>query len=196
MGGGWELAASPTLVIGAFDGPEAEQLFRVRDALRFPDGRIAVANEGSHEIRIFGPDGAHRVSLGGEGEGPGEFSSLTALGLLGDSLAILDRRLRRVSLVHPQEGFVRAGTVEESVAAYPIQGWFFDTGSFLLEGIPGLTSGQIEQGFQRIPSPFRSCDLEGALLTDFGELPGPEQVTTTRRTGPWWPCHGPFAGLW
>ncbi len=69
--GGWSLAARPSLVIGSLHEPEDNGLYRVRGALRLPDGRIAVGSDGSHELRIYEADGALVRRLGGEGEGPG-----------------------------------------------------------------------------------------------------------------------------
>jgi hypothetical protein len=181
-GGGWTLAAQPRLAIGSLDGPEESQLFQVRGALRLPDGRIAIANEGSHEIRYYQTDGSHSHSLGGEGEGPGEFNAVNLLGRLGDSLVVLDRRQRRVSIIHPDQGFVRSFTPVEGTVAYPIAGWLFQTGSILFEDIPGMESGAFQEGFHRSPVPYASSDMEGALHTDFGELPGAEMKTITRQT--------------
>ena len=71
---GWRVGDAPAVSIGVLDGDDAYQLFRVEDATRLPDGRIAVANGGTGEIRYFSADGAHLESWGGVGEGPGEFS--------------------------------------------------------------------------------------------------------------------------
>jgi hypothetical protein len=181
-GGGWNVASDPSLTIGSFDGPEESQLYRVRGALRLSDGRIAVGNEGSQEVRYYQPDGSFSHSLGGEGEGPGEFTSVQLAGRWGDSLVVIDRRQRRISLLHPEEGFVRSFTPVEEVAVYPMEGWFFASGSILLRDLPGMESGAFEEGFNRSPIPFGSCDMEGGLRTDFGELPGAERVTITRQT--------------
>jgi hypothetical protein len=180
-GGGWSLAASPSLVIGGLDGPEDSGLYRVRGAARLPDGRIAVANDGSLEVKIFGVDGAQLASLGREGEGPGEFSSVTLTGRLSDTLIALDRRLRRVSLVHPDEGFIRSFNIAEPVADYLLGGWFFESGSVLIEDLSLGADGGFEDGFGRRPARLKSCDLTGALHSDFGELPGSEEFTVTRQ---------------
>ena len=167
-GGGWRAAMEPSLVLGSLAGAEENQLYRVRGALRLEDGRIAVANDGSQEIRIYGPSGDLQNRYGGDGEGPGEFRSVMLAGCLGDSLVVLDRRLRKVSLIH--------------VAAYPLSAWLFQTGSILIRDLPGLDSGAFEEGFHRTPIPFRSADMSGAVQTDFGGLPGAEEVTITRQT--------------
>src|SRR5688500_13596154 len=52
----WTLEPAPLVRIGADDG--GQSLHRVAAATRLADGRIAVANGGSHQIRIFGSDGA------------------------------------------------------------------------------------------------------------------------------------------
>lgn len=58
----WRLTEKPALDIGTVDGPEATRFHRVSDAALLPEGRIGVANAGSSEIRIFGPDGDHLSS--------------------------------------------------------------------------------------------------------------------------------------
>ncbi|MYE18044.1 MAG: hypothetical protein F4Y07_16365, partial [Gemmatimonadetes bacterium] len=60
--------------IGALAGAEVYQLYAVEDAARLADGRIAVANGGTGEIRFFSASGGHLASWGGIGEGPGEFA--------------------------------------------------------------------------------------------------------------------------
>jgi len=182
-GGGWSVPPEPEVVIGSFDGPEEEQqLYRVRGAARLSDGRIALGNEGSHEVRFFNPDGSFSHSIGGEGEGPGEFSSVLLAGLWGDTLVVIDRRQKRVSLLHPGEGFVRSFNVADGVVTYPLTGWVFGTGSVLFQDLPLDEAGGLADGFSRSPVPYGSCDTEGEALTDFGRLPGSEMVSVTQQT--------------
>lgn len=181
-GGGWSVASEPSLVLGSLAGAEENQLYRVRGALKLNDGRIVVANGGSQGIRIYDPGGHLQNRYGGDGEGPGEFRSVMLVGCLGDSLVVLDRRLRKVTLIHPDEGFLRAFNLADGVAAYPLGAWLFQTGSILIRDLPLVDSGAFDDGFHRTPVPFRSADMTGALETDFGGFPGAEQVTTTRQT--------------
>ncbi len=67
----WTLAGQPGLQLGTVEGNSAEQFFRVSGAVRLSDGRIAVANAGSQELRLFTPGGRHLRSVGGPGGGPG-----------------------------------------------------------------------------------------------------------------------------
>jgi hypothetical protein len=84
-------AAMPSLQIGLADGPEEYQLFQVADAKRLSDGAIAVVNQGSHELRIYEADGAHRATAGGRGQGPREFRNPSAIVILpGDTIQVQD----------------------------------------------------------------------------------------------------------
>ena len=70
---GWQVGPPPPFSIGIREGDERYQLFVVEDAARLPDGRIAVANAGTSEVRFYAGDGTYLESWGGVGEGPGEF---------------------------------------------------------------------------------------------------------------------------
>ena len=73
--------------IGAPEGEEAYLLHWVAGAARLPDGRIVVANGGTNEVRVFDSSGRHLGTWGGDGDGPGEFYSLSQIARWrGDSL--------------------------------------------------------------------------------------------------------------
>lgn len=74
---GWRVGDVPAVSIGTQEGDESDMLFLVSDATRLADGRIAVANAGSSELRVFSADGRFLAAWGGQGEGPGEFSGYT-----------------------------------------------------------------------------------------------------------------------
>lgn len=98
---GWSIGAQPSISIGSVDGGEADQLFGVTDATRLSDGRIVVANSGSNELRVFNPDGSHAGTWGGQGEGPGEFTSYSPTAVLswpGDSVAAPNPWALRLSI--------------------------------------------------------------------------------------------------
>jgi len=72
----WTLGPTPTLRIGGLDGAPEYELFRVAGARRLDDGRIVIANSGTHELRFYDADGTYLQSVGREGDGPGEFRRL------------------------------------------------------------------------------------------------------------------------
>lgn len=105
----WRIDPAPEVVIGELEGPPTQQLFNVIDATVLPDGRIAVANSGTFELRFFGPQGNYLASVGGEGDGPGEFRSLSAVDVVeGDSIYVWDQRAMRVSVLNVHGNFVRS----------------------------------------------------------------------------------------
>lgn len=70
---GWQVSAEPIVSIGTVEGGDDFQLHRVDDALKLPDGRIVVANAGSHQLLVFDSAGSHLDAWGQRGQGPGDF---------------------------------------------------------------------------------------------------------------------------
>jgi len=88
----------PVLSIGSAVGDEAYLFDGVSGGLIL-DGRIVVADAGGHAIRFFDSVGIHQRTVGGPGEGPGEFGDLGSLGRYrGDSIIVWDRALQRVTV--------------------------------------------------------------------------------------------------
>ena len=54
---GWRVGEAPAVSIGTLEGDEVYQLYAVEDAARLSDGRIAIANGGTGEIRFFSAAG-------------------------------------------------------------------------------------------------------------------------------------------
>ena len=107
-GNAWTLAAEPFLSIGSLDGPEEYQVFRVRAALRLPDGGLFITNGGTNEIRLFDRDGRHVKTVGREGGGPGEFLGVGVAWRYGpDSALVVDQSAGRVSVFHLDGSFGR-----------------------------------------------------------------------------------------
>ena len=102
----WDFGPGPVLQIGVGLEAEEEGLFRVRAASRLSDGRVAVVNAGTLEVRYFSAGGAFLRSFGRRGEGPGEFVAFSPLlqVLAADSLIVYDPRLRRVTVVADDGG--------------------------------------------------------------------------------------------
>lgn len=85
----WRLSARPLLELGTSDDPSTD-FAAVRGVARLSDGRIAVANGASNEIRIFSREGQHQRTLARAGSGPGEFRRITRLLRRGDTLVGVD----------------------------------------------------------------------------------------------------------
>lgn len=89
--GAWRVSADPAVTIGSASGDEAYLFDRIMGVERLSDGRWAVADMGSSQIRFFDARGRHVQSVGAQGQGPGEFRQVMALQkLAGDTLAVMD----------------------------------------------------------------------------------------------------------
>jgi hypothetical protein len=87
----WRVSEDPTVELGVVEGDPSQQFNRVAGAARLSDGRVVVADGGSKELRFFDPSGNHLHTVGGQGEGPGEFAYLAALDRLpGDTIVASD----------------------------------------------------------------------------------------------------------
>jgi hypothetical protein len=89
------------------DAPAAEAIFGVYQnaiAVR-SDDRVFVATDVGPRIVEFDKEGKFIRTIGGPGEGPGEFRNALEIGFLGDSLWVYDPRLARVSIFSPTGEF-------------------------------------------------------------------------------------------
>ena len=107
-GAGWRLGTEPTLTIGAVTG-DPNYLFQgISHVLRLEDGTIVVADRGASDLRLFDAAGGFIRSLGGPGEGPGEFQLLNEVWKRGDTILVSDN-MSRISV------FGRGGDVLETI---------------------------------------------------------------------------------
>ncbi len=102
----WHVGQEPILNLGVLDGDTVYQFFQVAGALQMPDGRLAVGNGGTGEIRFYDSEGAFLGATQGKGSGPGEFEDIFFLEKTrGDSLLAYDWRNRRLSVMDPHGKF-------------------------------------------------------------------------------------------
>lgn len=96
----WRLEPLPLASIGNGMGDPALELHDVTGVLLLDDGAIVVANTGTHEVRLYSPDGRPLASAGRAGEGPGEFMGEIQLARMpGDSILAFDWMLRRATVL-------------------------------------------------------------------------------------------------
>jgi hypothetical protein len=116
---GWIVPEEPALQIGVVSGnPDYQFGPTVWDATRLADGRIAASDQGSSEIRIFDSDGAHVSTLGGRGQGPGEFGGPPWINASsGGGIVAWDPRLFRFSWFDSSGELLRDVAIGPSVVA-------------------------------------------------------------------------------
>ena len=172
----WRVGEAPTLEIGLAEGPNEYLFALVRNALRRVDGSIVVANAQTLEVRLFDPSGRHLASMGGRGDGPGEFGFLTWVGLLGgDSIAAYDAMARRISIFSPQGEFVRDASLRlPQAGSFPMPVGLLRDGSMALQVLEPGGNRPAEGTVTRTPERLLRFDLEGAFIDTLGLLPGSE----------------------
>lgn len=100
--GGWTI--EQLMQIGEAAGDADYQFGQVAAVGALSDGRIAVLDQQAQRIQIYGPDGAYQESIGGPGNGPGEFSQAAAAMFVGrgDTLVVPDMGNQRIMLIPPE----------------------------------------------------------------------------------------------
>lgn len=110
---GWRVSQEPALRIGAVEGEEAEQLSQVTGVARLSDGRLAVLESQTREIRYFDASSAHLKTVGGQGGGPGEFNFASRMVRLpGDSILVEDRPRIRYVVFGPDGDLASEATLD------------------------------------------------------------------------------------
>lgn len=95
----WSIDPTPILDLATSGAGPPHEFYRVRDATRFADGGIVVADYASRQVRSFASTGRFLGSVGREGEGPGDFQRIRSVHRLpGDSVAVFDPWLRRITI--------------------------------------------------------------------------------------------------
>ena len=131
---GWRLTSEPLVVIGASPADTLDQLFAIGGAVRLQDGSIVVADGGSNSLRRYDAGGSFVSALGREGEGPGEFRSIRGVYLVGDTIAVVDYRTRRVTWVSPDLALVGSVSLRDLGGLASVWGFLGD-GSFVVWGL-------------------------------------------------------------
>jgi len=189
-GESWTLSGSPVADIGVVEGAPEYQLYRARSSLRLADGSIVVANGGTGELRWYDATGRYLRSAGGQGDGPGEFQTLSTIRRLGgDSLIAYDARGLRISVFGVDGGFARSTSLEAPNAV--LQGVFADGSLFVTNSDlrsrmrAQLQSGSddLDLGVTRVTERAFHVAATGKILDTLGQFPGPEGVIDIRTSG-------------
>lgn len=179
-----EVAGEPALSIGTVDGPDEFLFSAVRSVARDAEGNLIVADAMSSEIRTFNSGGDHLRTIGGQGDGPGEFQSLSgAWPVGGGGIVALDERLRRVTEFDPSG----RSTGTATLAAVDDLGMLTPSG---LAGSRSILSSvavfslDVSDGEEvRPPVFFVRHDFDGTVVDTVAQLPGNASVTSMSGSG-------------
>lgn len=170
----WRLDPEPVLDLHALGPADAYTFFRIRGMRRLGDGTLAVANSGTGEIRLFSELGDHIASVGGQGEGPGEFGRLEGIELVGDSIFALDSD-GDIAVFGPAPDPTHVRTMSlHYVKVRSLHS--LDDGTLV---VPTITSEPppAAPGIVRTPHALLRLDLDGALVDSIGTAAGGEEYT-------------------
>lgn len=110
------LAYTEEVRVGSLDDPELG-FSRIRGVERADDGTVYVLESQVPEIRVYDRQGRRLRTVGGPGEGPGEFAFPSAFGLVGDTLWVNDPGNQRISWFGPDGSLVH----ETPVTPLPVE---------------------------------------------------------------------------
>ena len=88
------------MVIGTAEGEPEYQFGQIAGIDVGEDGRIYVIDQQAQEVRVFGPDGEYRATIGQAGSGPGELSQTAGPVFVspGDTIVVPDVNQQRITL--------------------------------------------------------------------------------------------------
>jgi hypothetical protein len=186
----WSVSTEPVVVIG-IDGRTGHELYRVLGAIRLTNGRIAITNSGSSQIRFYSPDGTYLGSAGGEGGGPEELRRIQSTARAdGDTILVFTWEAT-LSAVSPSGRVVSKVRVDISPMQVPCRGvelglTVIPTGAFLMQaedtGNPGCPA--TPEGLHQRTALLALYDSAVGRLDTLAVLPG------TERDGPRYAAFG------
>jgi hypothetical protein len=188
---GWTVSAAPTLSIGDSTLGENYVFDRLVGALRYADGTIVVANNGTHELRWYDSNGSFLQTAGRAGSGGVTFTSLAWIGRFGDeSVLAYDGTTMRTAILSNDGSLQHSSSLIMTFQAPPgaVSGVFADSSLLVVRGARHWVramQGQPDppQGLRRGPTmAFRYSSEDGSFLNGLGTYSGSEQIFRTGRT--------------
>lgn len=177
----WSLDPRPIVTIGTGQGAGA--LYNVTSATRLPDGRIAVADAGAQQVKLFGGRGEHLASLGRRGGGPGEFQVPMWVGSHADSILVWDSALERLTVFDTNGKFARSTQFPAVGGSFPsVVGGFADGTLLLASGADQATAAR-ERGAWRGRTALVRVTPGGRIIDTLATVPSQERYSYKSRDG-------------
>lgn len=178
--------STPMLSLGGPDATGPMLFGNVGGVLLGPRGRLWIGDGQSAEVRIFDRDGTHVKSVGGRGEGPGEFVSIRLLGIFaGDSVAVWDDAQGRLTVLDADADVARVVTAGGRESPPPNGFRMYPDGTVLARIRNVLPAGSLEPGTV-IPDTavFARVDYSTMESEVLGGAPAPRWIWTGRNSVP------------
>ena len=173
----WQLGEAPILDLTQTGvGPEHE-FYRVLSGIKLDNGRIVIGNNGSNQLKVYTGEGEFLLSIGREGEGPGEFKQLDWVSRYrGDSIFAYDYGLGRWSIFSGEGEFGRSARVTTPGGQRVEIAQPFSSGSVLGMRVmpPSNLIGRDLVGMIQDEVSLMRFSPEGDYENPVATLPGPE----------------------
>jgi hypothetical protein len=175
QGAGWRVADAPFFEVGSVEGAPEYQFQRIEGAVRLEDGRVAVADGGSGEIRFFDQSGTFLNASGGQGDAPGEYRMISGLGSgPGDSLWVFDYGNRRFTVLTTEGEPHRTVSLGGFLSAAGAVGRLPNGAFVVKEGWGRAVRGATRTGLARDPVAVAVFAPDGSSPDTLGMFPGRE----------------------
>lgn len=176
------LGVTEVMRIGDVDDPE-RGFSRIGSLDIDRDGNLYVMEVSVPEIRVYSPDGARLRSIGGRGQGPGEFGGAPRFGVKGDTVWTIESFNGRLTLFDRQGEVLTTGVAERVVVPLPTSLGFVVPESLRDDGTFGGYFGMVGsnrdgeptevEATDSIPWPIVRFDPSGAVLDTLGWVSKP-----------------------
>ena len=162
-----------TIALARFGGNDSMPLFQVTGAVLSGD-TIIIAERSTGSLHFYRRTGEFLRTVGGVGEGPGEFSRLTWVQKVGERLFAYDILLRRLSEFTSEGSFLRSVQIDlvEGYTSVGLLGVFVD-GSLLVAAFARGEDVPI-QGVRRRRTVLLRYDGDGLFVDSLGTYEGVE----------------------
>lgn len=189
----WTIDSMPFVDIGTADGRDGQDLALPWSSVRLADGRIAISNAQSNELRFYTPEGRFIRSVGREGEGPGEFQLIALLRLgRGDTIISSDAILPRLTLFSSDGAYARTIQLEALEGRVPrLRGLISDTVALFSVQLYERSGGRSQAARDTLLLATRG--LEGGVTQLIGRFPADEKFNQVLPNGSIAAWNQPFA---
>lgn len=173
---------TPTLSIGGLTDDERYALSRVVGALPLPEGGLVIADLYAQGLRAYTAAGVHVRTVGGEGEGPGEFERIRGLGRCeSERIVAFDLSWTRNVYDYELEWLGQYPAEIPSPGQTPYQLACEPSGHIVVTGW-GDFRAHFRPGYHVATAPVLLL-WDGQVVHDFGERLSSERVGTVRASG-------------
>jgi hypothetical protein len=178
-GDAWHLSEDPVLSIGEVDGPAEYAFHELRVALRLATGEIVAVNAGTNELRFYDSTGTHVRTVGGTGDGPGEYEQMLRLWRFGADSLLVSEFGGSMTVLGADGTFGRRLSLDRTtVEGFPSLVGPFDDGSLLARVWRVSEADAFREGYTLQYDAYFRYSSTGDALDSLVTRPGRENVAS------------------